>query len=342
MFLAEKDEDKPAPYGLDLKPLSASGLQRAQPSVEPKLVISESTRFMARLNQRLSEADKKLSSRCDQSRDRLNRELEALVDDARKIERQNELSTGTLTEQLVQHLETVSEEVKAKVSKTSSDARDDIQQLIKLAEENVEQMHKDMLKELETTEAKFQAETNAMSESTRANLNDHAQNRLTDFNKKLEEITAALDGVYTHHVNVLLARYGKFEARLNEEVDAIVSSLDRNVGSMTVEIDGSWDRASEKLTASQAEFGNSVNYLVHSCRADIKQVHLDLYAKQVLPRLLENKDIYRSMLLDMKRNFEEQSEKIRKKQLSGLATSIEDAKAQLNTLTKECLSTIAC
>src|SRR5262249_22270852 len=43
-----------------------------QPSMEPKLVISESTRFMARLNQRLSEADKKLSSRGEQIRDRLN------------------------------------------------------------------------------------------------------------------------------------------------------------------------------------------------------------------------------------------------------------------------------
>lgn len=341
VFLStDKDDDKPVPYGLDLKPLSASGLQRAQPSVEPKLVISESTRFMARLNQRLSEADKKLSSRCDQSRDRLNRELDALLDDARKVERQNELSTGSLTEQLVQHLETVSEEVKSSISKTSKDSRDEIQQLIKQAEENIEQMHKDMLRELELTESKFQDDTNSMSESTRANLNDHAQARLTDFNKKLEEITLALEGVYTHHINVLLARYGKFESRLNEEIDAIVSALDRNVGSMTVEIDGSWDRASEKLTASQSEFGNSVDYLVHSCRADIKQVHLDLYAKQVLPRLLENKDIFRSMLLDMKRNFEEQSEKVRRKQLSGLTGRIDDAKEQLNTLTKECLSTI--
>ncbi len=341
VFLTDKDvDDKPAPYGLDLKPLSASGLQRSQPSVEPKLVISESTRFMARLNQRLSEADKKLSSRCEQSRDRLNRELDALIEDARKVERQNELSTGTLTEQLVQHLETVSEEVKAKVSKTSSEARDEVQQLIKYAEDNVVQMHKEMLKELEATESNFQSETNAMSDATRSNLNEHAQNRLTDFNKKLEEITTALEATYNHHVDLLLARFNKFETRLNEEVDAIVSSLDRNVGSMTVEIDGSWDRASEKLTASQSEFGNSVNYLVHSCRADIKQVHLDLYAKQVLPRLLENKDIFRSMLLDMKRNFEEQSEKIRKKQLNGLTTSIDDAKSQLNSLTKECLSTI--
>jgi hypothetical protein len=341
VFLTDKDvDDKPAPYGLDLKPLSASGVQRSQPSVEPKLVISESTRFMARLNQRLSEADKKLSSRCEQSRDRLNRELDALIEDARKVERQNELSTGTLTEQLVQHLETVSEEVKAKVSKTSSEAHDEVQQLIKYAEDNVVQMHKEMLKELEATENNFQSETNAMSDATRSNLNEHAQNRLTDFNKKLEEITTALETTYSHHVDLLLARFNKFEARLNEEVDAIVNSLDRNVGSMTVEIDGSWDRASEKLTASQGEFGNSVNYLVHSCRADIKQVHLDLYAKQVLPRLLENKDIFRSMLLDMKRNFEEQSEKIRKKQLNGLTTSIDNAKSQLNSLTKECLSTI--
>jgi hypothetical protein len=137
-----------------------------------------------------------------------------------------------------------------------------------------------------------------------------------------------------------MTRFEKFQTRLNEEVDAIISALDRNVGSMTVEIDGSWDRASEKLMASQTEFGNSVNYLVHSCRAELKQVHLESYAKRVLPQLLENKDIFRTMLLDMKRNFEEQSANLRKTQLSSLADSITTSKTELDKLTKECLNTI--
>lgn len=336
----DDEPSKPVPYGQESK-LTASGLQRAnQPSVEPKLVISESTRFMARLNQRLSEADKKLSSRCDQSRDRLLRELDALVEEAHKVERQNELSTGALTEQLITHLETVSDEVKARIEKTSNESCEELNELIKSAEASLAEMHTDLKRELDSTETNFQADSDSLTDGTRTELNQHAQERINDFNHKLDEITNALEAVYNHHIDVLMTRFGKFQARLNEEVDAIISALDRNVGSMTVEIDGSWDRASEKLMASQTEFGNSVNYLVHSCRAELKQLHLESYAKKVLPRLLENKDIFRSMLLDMKRNFEEQSDKIRKQQLVSLSESIATSRSELDKLTKECLSTI--
>ena len=338
----EEDQDthKPAPYGQESK-LTASGVTRThQPTNDPKLVISESTRFMARLNQRLSEADKKLSSRCEQSRDRLLRELDALVEEAHKVERQNELSTGALTEQLMTHLETVSSEVKARIEKTSQESRKELSELIQMAENTVTKMHTDLKKELDGAESTFQADSDALAEGTRSELNQHAQERINDFNQKLEEISNALESVYKHHINVLMTRFEKFQTRLNEEVDAIISALDRNVGSMTVEIDGSWDRASEKLMASQTEFGNSVNYLVHSCRAELKQVHLESYAKRVLPQLLENKDIFRTMLLDMKRNFEEQSANLRKTQLSSLADSITTSKTELDKLTKECLNTI--
>lgn len=336
----DDEPSKPVPYGQESK-ITASSLQRAnQPSVEPKLVISESTRFMARLNQRLSEADKKLSSRCDQSRDRLLRELDALVEEAHKVERQNELSTGALTEQLITHLETVSDEVKARIEKTSKESCEELNELIESAEATLAKMHTDLKKELDSTETNFQADSDSLTDGTRTELNQHAQERINDFNHKLDEITNALEAVYNHHIDVLMTRFGKFQARLNEEVDAIISALDRNVGSMTVEIDGSWDRASEKLMASQTEFGNSVNYLVHSCRAELKQLHLESYAKKVLPRLLENKDIFRSMLLDMKRNFEEQSDKIRKQQLASLSGSIATSRTALDNLTKECLSTI--
>jgi len=336
----EQDTSKPAPYGQESK-LTASGVMRAhQPTNDPKLVISESTRFMARLNQRLSEADKKLSSRCEQSRDRLLRELDALVEEAHKVERQNELSTGALTEQLMTHLETVSSEVKARIEKTSQESRKELSDLIQMAENTVSKMQADLKKELDGAESTFQADSDALAEGTRSELNQHAQERINDFNQKLEEISNALESVYKHHINVLMTRFEKFQTRLNEEVEAIISALDRNVGSMTVEIDGSWDRASEKLMASQTEFGNSVNYLVHSCRAELKQVHLESYAKKVLPQLLENKDIFRTMLLDMKRNFEEQSANLRKTQLSSLADSITTSKTELDKLTKECLNTI--
>lgn len=332
VFLTEKPQEKSVAVPAPQRP--------NQPAMEPKLVISESTRFMARLNQRLSEAEKKLSNRCDQSRDRLIRELEALVDEARKIERQNELTTGGLTEKLIANLVKVTADVKARIAKSATESREALRDVIQSAEESVSELNSELTQELDSIEEKFKADSDVLTDKTRAALNQHAQDRITEYNRKVDEIASALESVYKHHLGVMLTRFSKFETRLTEEVNAIISSLDRNVASMNVEIDGSWDRASEKLTSSQTEFANSVSFLVHSCKAEIKQVHLDAYASTVFPRLLENKDIFRAMLADMKRNFEEQSDKIRKQQVEGLSSTIDKARLELNTVTRESLSTI--
>ncbi len=332
VFLTERPQGKSP---------TASGTHRAvQPAMEPKLVISESTRFMARLNQRLSEADKKLSNRCDQSRDRLIRELEALVDEARKVERQNELTTGNLTERLIANLVKVTADVKARIAKSATESREALRDAIQSAEESISDLNRELTQELDSVEERFKADSDNLTDKTRAVLNQHAQDRITEYNRKVEEISNALEAVYKHHVGVMMTRFSKFETRLTEEMTAIITSLDRNVASMSVEIDGSWDRASEKLTSSQTEFANSVSFLVHTCKAEIKQVHLDAHASTVFPRLLENKDIFRAMLADMRRNFEEQSDKIRKQQVDGLSSTIDKARFELNTVTRECLSTI--
>ncbi|MBX9669542.1 MAG: hypothetical protein K2X93_18105 [Candidatus Obscuribacterales bacterium] len=332
VFLTEKPQEK--------SPAAPATQRPIQPAMEPKLVISESTRFMARLNQRLSEAEKKLSNRCDQSRDRLIRELEALVDESRKIERQNELATGGLTERLIANLVKVTADVKARIAKSATESREALRDVIQSAEESVSELNSELTQELDSIEEKFNADSDVLTDKTRAALNQHAQDRITEYNRKVDEIANSLESVYKHHLGVMLTRFSKFETRLTEEVNAIISSLDRNVASMNVEIDGSWDRASEKLTSSQTEFANSVSFLVHSCKAEIKQVHLDAYASTVFPRLVENKDIFRAMLADMKRNFEEQSDKIRKQQVEGLSSTIDKARLELNTVTRESLSTI--
>src|SRR5262249_25128655 len=58
------------------------------------------------------------------------------------------------------------------------------------------------------------------------------------------------------------------------------------------------------------------------------------------PRLLENKDIFRAMLTDMKRNFEEHSDSIIVDQVEELSANITVVKQDLNKLTRECLASI--
>lgn len=315
----------------------AAPARPAQPAVEPKLVLSETTRFMARLNQRLSEAEKKLSSRCEQSRDRLMRELDALVEEAQKIERQNDLTTSGLTSQLITHLESVSEDVKGHVGKAASESLIDVEKLLTTAQQSISTLHQDMTGDLIATAKGFQTELDELSEETTSNLDKHMTKRVTEFQKRLNEVLESLESVYQHHESALLARFDRFKARLTEEVDAIGSALDRNVNSMTAEIDGSWERASEKLTVSKIDFGSSVEYLVQNSRAEIKQVHIDAYSGKVLPRLLENKDIFRSMLTDMKRNFEEETESVMAAQVIELTGIITQTTEDMNKLIQECM-----
>lgn len=322
------------------EPAAATPARPKQPAVEPKLVISESTRFMAKLNQRLSEADKKLSSRTEQIKDRLNRELAALIDETTREERQNEASISSLTSKLTKHLENVSSEVRGRIEDASIQSSENFRQLITDSQTETQRLHTTLVSELTSTVERFNSDCQDLNEQAKQRLLQHIQKSIADFNTQIEKICSNLDDAHEQYADKVVERFERFKGRINDEVKSILNSLDRNVDSMTEEIDGSWERASEKLKVDRSEFEQTIAHMVRECEFTIKNETRRAYTDQVLPRLFDNKAIFKTMLSDMKGNFEEQSELIVKDQVTGLETSITTSRTELNKLIKDCIDNI--
>jgi len=332
---ADNSADEAEPAGA-----SAAPARMKQPSVEPKLVISESTRFMAKLNQRLSEADKKLTSRTEQIKDRLNRELAALIEETTREERQNEAATSSLTAKLTKHLENIAQEVRGRIEETSIASNEDFRQLIIESQAETQRLHTTLVSELTATVERFNTDCEDLNEQAKQRLLQHIQRSISDFNGQIEKICSNLEEAYKQYAEKVVERFQRFRVRIDDEVKSILDSLDRNVESMTDEIDGSWDRASEKLKVDRSEFEQTIAHMVRECEFVIKNETRRAYTDQVLPRLFDNKAIFRTMLSDMKGNFEEQSELIVHDQISGLEASISSSRTELNKLIKDCIDSI--
>ncbi|MBZ0189434.1 MAG: hypothetical protein K8F91_24525, partial [Candidatus Obscuribacterales bacterium] len=315
-----------------------SGLSQAP--VEAKLVLSESARFMARLNQRLSEAEKKLDSKSDQAIMRLTDAVLDLSSLGESIEKEREKSSKDLAVTYWQHLESVVEQVKKRISEASESARLEFDAFFMEARTAVEDMNQELISTLRYADHRAQSDSEAHTTATRENIDQHIEEKVEEYNTRTEVVCELLDSTAQYYLKQLHERFQRFRSRMDEELNSISSSLDRNVRSMTEEIDGSWDRASEKLRSSHEEFEQTTNHLVRNCQLEIDREIKGACVEQILPKILENKAIFRAMLADMHRNFEEQSAKIIDEHLIGLEKNIESAKAELNRVVYKCLTDI--
>lgn len=305
-------------------------------NVEPKLMISESTRFIAKLNQRIVEAESKLSSKSDQAKERLNKLLTEFVDEAEKLEKQREQNSMNLTAKATKNLERVAEQLKSLIGDTSTQAISEIEDLSQSSASEITQLNQEILSTLRNADQRVKIDSETAVEITHQKLEAHVEKRLDEYQAQnaLQQLESTNDEFSTR----LDERFSRFEIRIKQEIQSILSSLERNVGSMNEEIEGSWDRASEKLLIGRADFERTVNHLVRDCELIIEQRTKLAYIEKILPKLLDNKDIFRTMLTDMKKNFEEQADQTISSHIEGLERNISSAKDALERVVEQCVT----
>lgn len=310
-------------------------LPENRPNVEPKLMISESARFIAKLNQRIVEAESKLSSKSDQSKERLNKLVAQFVEEAEKLEKQREQNAMNLAAKATKSLERVADQLKSLIQETAQQAITEIGSISTNSEGEIIQLNQEILATLKNADQKVKSDTQSAIEDTRIKLDGHVSKRLEEYqaSNALQQLEATDD----QYSSRLEERYSRFEVRIKQEIQSILSSLERNVSSMNEEIEGSWDRASEKLLVGRSDFERTVNHLVRDCELVIEQRTKLAYIEKVLPKLLENKDIFRTMLTDMKKNFEEQADQTISSHIEGLEQNISSAKIALEKVVDQCV-----
>ena len=127
---------------------------------------------------------------------------------------------------------------------------------------------------------------------------------------------------------------------MSEESSSVIRSLERNVRSMVEEIDGSWDRASEKLKASKNDFDQTIQHTVKTAELNLSQTTRRILTNSLIPKLRERRERLRTISIDLSKRFTDESEGQVSGQILGLEASLAAARQQLQALVDECMSSI--
>jgi hypothetical protein len=323
-----------------LTPPPTTGTRRSVEFQEPKLVLNEMASLMSKLELQVSKASKRLASRAEEIEHRLNKQLEGLMDEAAQEDKDVEASMLVLCDTLGKEFEQSSESLRQKISNVASEGRQNVKQLLAKSQSDVDQRKDSIQQELETACSEFRADTERLIRESKGKLNKLLQDSMAEMADVLKTILDRLDDSTADQSDKLKDRFERFCERMSEETRAVLGTIERNVRSMGEEIDGSWQRASEKLRLSQSDFEQTILHAVRVAELALSQSARTLLVEQFFPKLKERKEIVTNMVAEMTNTFSEQSLNQARGQLMGLEASLASARQQLQALADECLNRI--
>jgi hypothetical protein len=336
----EKAKEEPAPPKAEVEAPAASVRRKSGTFQEPRLVMNEMNMLMNKLEQQVQKAAKKLGGRSEEIKQRLSKEMESLVDQAAEIEKQSQASISNLASKMSKRLDDVSEEVRLKISDVAANGRYTIKHLLTTNQTQVEETKSALYDSVREVCKQFRADTEALTKQSEADLRHLVADRTEEIEKLSREICQRLSETNTEYARRLDARFARFKERMADETDSLSQVLDRNVRYMFEEIEGSWDRASEKLVASQNEFEQTVEHTVKTAQLNASQATRRMLTDQLMPKLQDRKMILRTMASEMSAKFLQESDSQVSGQLLGLEASLGAARQQLQSLVEECMSSI--
>jgi hypothetical protein len=319
---------------------SDAGARKAAAAAEPKLVLNEMASLMSKLEQQVSKASKRLASRAEDIENRLNKLNESLLEDAAQDDRNIEASLLVLSDNLAKEIEEASEELAEKIARVSLDGRSDIKELLEKSSSEIDDAEKSIQEELQSVCRTFRSDTDALVKDHKTSLEGLLKKSLVELDDLLEATLARLNASADHQVEKLNERFERFRQRMTEEASIVLVTVDRNVRSLGEEIDGSRQRASEKLKSTQTDFEQTILHAVRVAELTLSRSARTFLVEQFAPRLKERKEIATAMVVEMGKTFSENSGGQMRGQLIGLDASLASARQQLQTLAEECLTKI--
>ncbi len=320
--------------------LSPSAILAAKGFQEPRLVMNEMASLMSKLEQQVQKAAKKLNARAEEIKQRLLTQVDGLVAECTLIEKESQRSTTNLSQRLSKQLDDVCEESRLKVSDVAANGRYTIKQLLTANQQHVDESKNTLYESLREACKQFRIETEALARTAETDLNELVNSRTEELNKVVQAMNTHLDDTNGGFNDKLTTRFERFKERMSEEASSVVRSLERNVRSMAEEIDGSWDRASEKLKSSKSDFEQTIQHSVKTAELNLSQSTRLILTNVLIPKLRERQQVLRMTSVELSRRFTEESEGQVSGQILGLEASLAAARQQLQTLVDDCMSSI--
>jgi hypothetical protein len=307
---------------------------------EPRLVMNEMVTLMNKLEQQVGKAAKKISSRSEDIKQRLNKQVDDLIAAASQVENQNQVVVQETTAKLSKSLDSSTDEARQNISDLAANGRYSIKQMLTANQQAVDDTKARLLEDLTRACEEFRKESESLTQECETYLAQFVKDKTELIDSNLKEIAGRLDETNASFLAKITARFDRFKERMNDEASSIGRSLERNVHSMFEEIDGSWDRASEKLKLTKSEFEQTILHSVKTVELSASQNTRQILISSMAPQLRERT----RRLLDLKdsqtKRFMGDTVAQSSLQLQGLESSLAAARQQLHTLVEDCVSNL--
>lgn len=333
---AEEEAVSPASSGQT----TSEPIQSVKRSPSPRAVMHEMATLTSKLEQQIGRASKKLAGKVEEAKHKLNNHVDALVEEAAQSEKEHQDAITELSLQLNKKLDDIEEEIRLKCSDTTSNGRQTIKQLLSGNQSRLDADEVTLCESLRNALREFRIATEALARANVSELEELVHERTQEIEKLVDTVCEHLDELKQTYASKFDLRFKRFEERMSDEITALGCSLERSVKSMVEEIDGSLERASEKLKSAKGDFEHTVNHTVKTSELQVSERVRRLLAMGLLPRLRERKEILKEISAQMSQRFSEESLSQVRAQLLGLEASVSNAKQQLGALIEDCLSSI--
>ncbi len=315
-----------------------SGVRKAPPAQDTRLMMNEMATLMSKLEQQVAKAANKLSSRAEELKVRLNRQVESLLREAQDLEKHAEVNLTNLSSELRGRLDNLAVDVQTGLSKESESGRSLLSDLDASGLETLEAEQRQLSGKIIRDCAEFKSELEKLTLSVQTRLNNLIASRNDELARLSESILEQLKESHDAYGEKVTQRFDRFRERMLEENSSITQSLERNMRSMVEEIDSSLDRACEKLRSTKLDLEQTISHTMAVSEMAVAQKTKQLLAETLLPRLNEQKEILRTMIHDMSRQVASESNAGLISELARLDGSINRASDGLKRSVDECLT----
>ncbi|MDR3615884.1 MAG: hypothetical protein P4L53_20165 [Candidatus Obscuribacterales bacterium] len=307
---------------------------------DPKLVMKETALLMSKLEHQVAEAAKRLNSRSEAVKQRLNRQVEELLQAANDAEKNSQNQTTDLSGRLSTHITNLSEEIRQQLTETASSGRYTIKQLLSTNQSDLEAKQTALEDELKAVCAKFREDSENFAQEAQKKLQELVEAKTAEIESLTDGVLEHLDDTNADFVKTFEGRFNRFKERIADEAASVKQSLERNVRSMFEEVEGSWERASEKLKDNQRDFEQRISHSVKSAKLISSENSKQMIATSIFPLVKERRVHLQKLIDELTKRFQQESSKQAEAQLNGLEASLTEARHQLQNLVSDCLESI--
>ncbi len=305
---------------------------------EPKVVMNEMASLMNKLESQVGRAAKKLTVQANEIEKRLTADLDAMSEAVTQEGKDAEAKLVIYGDSLSKQFESLFDNLRATLAEKAASGRQSIKSTLAEHQGRIDIRQNELRHSLDKEFNQNQDQSGKIVQDQEEHFSQLVNAERQTLLDRLDMINKDLEKMATQLAESLSAKFTHFEARVDEEILAIIDAIDHNMSILSKDIELARANGLDKLKKEKSDFIASLEHLVISTEIALSRQIRASQTEFFLPRLKERKQAIESMIQQMMHTFAEQALTQAKAQLEGLESSLSAAREQLKELIEECLA----